>query len=47
MYDTICEFILSHSEAIGAIIVIGVFLSLVVTGVSPFMQTIVFQLMGV
>ena len=46
MYDTICEFILSHSEALGAMIVISIFLTLFLTGVSPFVQTVIFQLVG-
>ena len=46
MYDTICEFILSHSEGLGAMIVISIFLTMVLTGVSPFVQTVIFQLVG-
>lgn len=47
MYDIICEFILSHSEAIGAIAIITIFLTIALVGVSPFIQTVIFHLMGV
>lgn len=46
MYETINEFVLSNSEAVGSVAIIVTFLSVVFVGISPLIENVINRLMG-